>query len=170
MANEAYLYSADRPDAWEHPAEPYCYSRWVVPLGWFFFFRASDIAWVDATFDDTIWWKEARFSAEKDAAIRVFTDRRPSLSALIGGRIGDRDIDRFLEDHRGRPGRYLIMDPHEVIGDEWDAPFFAHVLEIVEKAQTQALTELDHEGSVVGGFRGGPDGYLSGVIGHLIGR
>jgi hypothetical protein len=170
MANLAYLYSAERPDAWHPPEEGSDYSRWVIPLAWFFFYRASDIAWVDATFDGTVWWKEARFSVEKDTAIKDFADRRPLLSSLIGSYIGDQDIDRFLEDNSGRPGRYLIMDPHEVLGDEWDAAFFARIFEMIEKGQSEGLAELDHEGSDVGGIRNGRDSCLRGVFGHRYGR
>jgi hypothetical protein len=169
MANNAFLYTADRPDAWFHPEEGYDYSRWVIPLAWFFF-RTSDIALADVTaWDDSTSWKEVRLSAEKDAAVRWFADRRPLLSALIAGRIEDPVIDRFLATIRGRPGRYLIMDPHEVLGDEEDVPFFVRVLEMIERDETQALKALDHDGSVVGGFRDGRQKYLGDVIGYIAG-
>jgi hypothetical protein len=100
----------------------------------------------------------------------MYADRRSLLSSLIAKEIGDQEIDSFLEDRLGRPGRYLIMDPHEVLGDEWDAPFFARIFDMIEKGQTEGLAELDHEGSVVAGLRNGPDSYRSGVFGHGWGR
>jgi hypothetical protein len=170
MANLAYLYSAERPDAWEHPEEGYNYSRWVIPLAWFFFYRVAEITWIDVTFDGMLWWKEARLSAEKDTAAKVFAGRRALLSALIGSEIGDQEINKFLEVNRSRPGRYLIMNPGEVIGDEEDAPFFDRLFEMVEKGQTEGLTALDHDGSAIGGLRGSRDSYLSGVFGYWCGR
>ena len=35
MANRAYLYSDDRPDAWDTPGADYYDSRWTIPLAWF---------------------------------------------------------------------------------------------------------------------------------------
>jgi hypothetical protein len=170
MANLAYLYSAERPDAWEHPEDGYAYSPWVIPLAWFFFYRVADITWIDLTVDGTVWCKEARFSAEKDTAATVFAGRRALLSALIGSSTADREINKFLEDNRGRPGRYLIMNPGEVIGDEEDSPFFDRVFGLIEKGQTDGLTPLDRDGSAIGGLRGSRDSYLSGVFGYWCDR
>ena len=77
MANLAYLYSAERPDAWEHPEEGYNWSRWVIPLAWFFFYRVAEITWIDVTFDGMVSWKEV-------AASRRRRPRPPRCSPAVG--------------------------------------------------------------------------------------
>ena len=99
----------------------------------------------------------------------MFAGRRPLLTALMAGRVSEPDIDRFVETFQERPGRYSIVDPSSVFGDdESDAPFFTGVLGSVEKGDLQALTALDTVGSVVGGFRNGPDNHLGDVLGYYV--
>jgi hypothetical protein len=46
----------------------------------------------------------------------VFERRKPLLMSIIGRRLRDDAVERFLSTVGGRPGRYLLMEPDEVLG------------------------------------------------------
>ena len=131
MANRAYLYSSDCPDAWKQPEEGYYDSRWTIPLAWFFLFRPGDVRLIDVAS-----WKEVRLSAEKISALDVFRIRRPLLMSLIGHRISGEEVEQFIATIRERPGRHLLMNPDEVLcgfgdDDEVDADRFTRICEVL---------------------------------------
>ena len=115
MADRAYLYADDRPDMWDAPEKGYYDSRWTVPLAWFFFFKPGDVRLIDIDYGGSQ-WQEVRLSAEKNTALDLFERRKPLLLSIIGRRISDDAVSRFILTIAGRPGRYLLMDPHEVLG------------------------------------------------------
>jgi len=115
MANRAYLYSDDRPDAWERPEEGYYDSRWTLPLAWFYFFRPEDVRLIDVQHGGSQ-WQEVRLSAEKGPALDLFERRKSLLMSVIGHRIGGDAIAKFLSTVGSRPGRFLLMNPDSVLG------------------------------------------------------
>jgi hypothetical protein len=115
MADRAYLYSDDRPDARDAPEEGYHDSRWTLPLAWFFFFQPEDVRLIDVDYGGSR-WQEVRVSAEKDFALELLELRKPLLMSIIGSRLSGDAVARFLSTVGRRPGRYLLMDPHEVLG------------------------------------------------------
>src|SRR5206468_2063391 len=104
MADRAYLYSDDRPDAWDVPEEGYYDSRWTLPLAWFFFFRPEDVRLIDAGYGGSR-WREVRLSAEKAPARERFERRRPLLMSVIGHRLGEDAVARFAATVGRRHGR-----------------------------------------------------------------
>jgi hypothetical protein len=171
MANRAYLYSADLLDAWDFPDERYYDSRHVIPLSWFFFYRASDVTMVDATFDGSNWWKEVKLAANKDSACELFVARRPLLLDLIAGRLDSRIIDEFLETVRGRKGQYLLMDPGEVVddSDEELGLEFARFLEKIEEGDRNAQAVLVEARNWIGDFSDDRERCLVDVVGCTYG-
>ncbi len=115
MADRAYLYADDRPDAWDEPEEGYYDSRWTLPLAWFFFFRPENVFLIDVCSHGSR-WREVRLSAEKDAALKLFDVRKPLLTSLIGPRLSNAAVDRFVATVGERPGRYILLNPAEVLG------------------------------------------------------
>ena len=110
---QAYLNSDDRPDAWDPPEEGYYDSRWTIPLA--SFFEPRDVRLIDVDYGGSR-WQEVRLSAEKDSALKLFERHRPLLMSIIGRRLSDDAVVRFISTLRGRPGRYLLMNPDEVLG------------------------------------------------------
>lgn len=115
MADMAYLYTDDRPDAWEEPEEGYCFSKWLIPLAWFFFFKPEDVRLIDVRSDDSI-WQEVRITAEKGHAVELFEIRKPLLMSLIDDRIDGASVEAFVSTVSNRPERFLLINPNEVLG------------------------------------------------------
>jgi hypothetical protein len=122
MANRAYLFPSDSGEFERlgHLAGPYFDSRWVIPAGWLFLYGTEDVAAMSVTFEDAT-WEEVKLRAPKDRAIGRFEARRPVLARLLGGRPGDAAVDEFVATLRGWAGRFLLMDPEEVIAGGSDA-------------------------------------------------
>ena len=114
MANRAYLHSSHRPDAWKRPDEEYYDSRWTIPLAWFFFYGPEDIRLVDVHYNDSH-WQEVKLSTAKRAALTRFAAREPLLMSLVQDRISHAAVDEFLAKVEKRPGRFLLLDPDEVL-------------------------------------------------------
>jgi hypothetical protein len=66
-------------------------------------------------------WLELKFVAEKETALALFAAREPLLLLLLDGRICRSRIAEFTRSIGEWPGRYLLMDPDEVIQDDPDA-------------------------------------------------
>jgi hypothetical protein len=170
MANRAYLYSSDRPDAWALPEEDYYDSRHTIPLAWFFFYRPDDIRMVDAYFGASH-WQEVKFSAEKQTALALFTARQRLLMSVVGGRVSREKVARFVETVTNRPGRFLLMDPMEVLGgisedDLIDAERFARIVTLLGSGDEPL--ELIREATLpyVGDFSPDPDRSECQIIGY----
>ncbi len=156
MANRAYLFSDDRPDAWHRPEEAYYDSCWNIPLAWFFFFRPEDVRLVDVDCLGSR-WQEVRFSAEKAGAIETFERRESILRAILDGRLGDDAIARFRSTVAERPGRYLILDPDSILGgllsdldDSGHAERLARILSALGEDACTADLARDVTGPYVG--------------------
>ena len=131
MANRAYLYPCDNSAGRFHDAWPEDYydSRWNLPLAWFFFYRPADVHLIE---HEDGGGREVLFSAEKDAALRLFAARRALLDAVLGGRLGGGALDALAAKQVARPGRYLVLDPSEVAQNaENDAPRYRDILELL---------------------------------------
>jgi hypothetical protein len=115
MANRAYLFSSDRPDDWKRPEIGYYDSRGTIPLAWWLFFAPGDTVWRDVESSGS-YWREVKLSAPKCRALGLFAARRPLLLSLLGGGLGEADMDRFVATVAGWPGGHLIVDPEEVLG------------------------------------------------------
>ena len=172
MANRSYLYSTDSA-AYENvrPEENYYDSRHVIPFSWFFFYRVQDIAMINVTSDGST-WQEVKLAREKDMALQAFTHTQPLLSRLVGTRIGNRSIADFIDTIRCWGGRYLWMDPEEVLGamsqdDKWHTSRFARILELIGAEDARARAILDEVRPYVGAFEDedDPDKYLGQVLG-----
>ncbi len=156
MADRAYLYSDDRPDAWDAPQEGYYDSRWTIPLAWFFFFEPWDVHLIDVDYGGSR-WQEVRLSSEKDSALNLFERRRPLLMSIIGRRLSDDAVARFISTVGGRPGRYLLIDPDEVLGgincgfadDRGHAERIAQILAVLGDGSCTAEAARDMTGPYV---------------------
>lgn len=115
MANRAYLYSSDQPDAWERLDEDYYDSRWTIPLAWFFFYRPENIRMVEAHYGNSH-WQEVKFSADKRDALVLFATREPLLMSLTEGKLSRDMVAEFAETVKKWSGCFLLMDPREVLG------------------------------------------------------
>jgi hypothetical protein len=118
VANRPYLYSADRLDDWDHPAnEPekdYYDSRWVIPLAWFFFYAPSNIRMVDMQFGKSQ-WQEIKLAADKVTATDLFMRRRGLFFSIVENQIEENDVMQFLAELTAWPGQFLLLDPGEVL-------------------------------------------------------
>jgi hypothetical protein len=115
MADRAYLYSDDRPDAWNAPKELYYDSRGALPLAWLFFFKAGDVGLMNFEHGGSQ-WQEVRLSTEKDSALALFELRKPLLISVIGHRVSAGAVTRFITMVSRRSGRCLLLHPDEVLG------------------------------------------------------
>ena len=114
MANRAYLYPSDRIEfaGWRE-RRPYYDSRHTIPIGWFFFFHPRDVLLVDV--QD---WKEVKLAAPKAPALKVFAARRPLLEPYLEGQPLQDAAAAIVRDLERWPGKYLLMDPVEVVEDD----------------------------------------------------
>ena len=136
MANRAYLYSSNRRDDWECPERDYYDSRHTIPLAWFFFFRPDDIRIVDVR-DGGSQWQEVKLSAEKQNSLDLFAARQPLLRLLVEDGVTREKTAHFLATIERRPGRFLLMEPREVLDgigydDEVDAQIFMRILQLLD--------------------------------------
>ena len=138
MANRAYLFSSDRdgPGAWLQRHDIYYDSRWIIPVSWWFLFRAQNIRLVEVRYRESS-WHVVKFVAGRDEALAAFAGRREVLSRLLGPADDGEMISRFLGDVRRWPGKYLFMDPEDVFVAR-DEPGeghhlrCAHILEVID--------------------------------------
>lgn len=142
MANRAYLFSSDLPDAWAFPEDRYYDSRWNIPLSWFFFYELPDIKHVRVTFMESA-WDELKLASDREAAIRRFEVRRPVLEAAVGAGLPTGAIDALVNDVRGWQGRYLLLDPEEILDDEAekDLDLLSRILQAIEMGGSDAVLE-----------------------------
>jgi hypothetical protein len=173
MADRAYLYSDDRPDAWSAPQEGYYDSRWTIPLAWFFFFEPGDVRLIEVDHGGAN-WQEVRLSAEKECALEVFERRKALLLSAIARRLGGDAVERFLSTVRGRPGRYLLMDPDEVLGginggfadDRGHAERIAQILAILGDGSCSAEAAREATGPYVKDPSSDPDRCEVQILGY----
>lgn len=170
MANRAYLFSSDRPDGWKRPDEDYYDSRWTIPLAWFFFFRPHNIQMVDVHCGGSD-WEECKLSGEKQICLDLFALRQPLLLSLIGDYPTREMISRFLAKVETQPGRFLMMDPGEVLGDigqhdESDATMFASILSLLDSGEGRSETIREATSPFVGELSQDPDRRECRVIGY----
>jgi hypothetical protein len=173
MANRAYLYSDDRPDAWDEPEEGYYDSRDSLPLAWFYLFRPGDVRLIDVH-SDGVQWQEVRLTAEKDSALELFERRKPLLMSVIGHRIGGDAVARFLSTVGGRPGRFLLMNPNSVLGgmgfdledDRGHAERIARILADLGEGTGPPDVARDATRPYVGDFAPDPDRCECQILGY----
>ncbi|MBI3409142.1 MAG: hypothetical protein HY040_12415 [Planctomycetes bacterium] len=139
MANRAYLYSSDRPDAWGFPDEDYYDSRHTIPLAWFFFYQPGDIRIVNVHYNGSH-WQEVKFSTEKESALVLFAARQPLVMSLVEGRISAETVTTFVTTVAKRRGRFLQMNPGSVLSampddDPIHAERFARILELLGRCE-----------------------------------
>ncbi len=159
MANRAYLYSDDRPDAWDQPDQGYYDSRGSIPLAWFYFFKPEDVRLINV-----LQWQEVRFSAVKDSAVALFERRKPLLLSIVSDKLSGDAVARFINAVKGRPGHYLLMNPDDVIGgmgfgygdDEEHANRFADILAILGDGEVPTETARAATRCYVGDFASDP--------------
>lgn len=121
MPNSAYLYSSDEPDDWDPRLdEDYCESRWLIPLAWLSFFRPEDLRLVTISAGASS-WQEVKLCADKKSAFELFARRKRLLLALAEGRISRKRISEFTRGVGERSGRYLLLNPSEVVADDLPA-------------------------------------------------
>ena len=141
MANRAYLYSNDAYE-WR-PIEPYFNSRWNIPLAWFFFYSETNIFLADVKYEDDS-WEELKLVAQKDQAVKTFTDRIPLLSAILQHRYNGTHIDDLLGKVTQWSGSFLLLDPQEVFGGGgYDIEF--HIDKFTTILRQLAATDPDHD-------------------------
>jgi hypothetical protein len=173
MADSAYLYSDDRPDAWDPPEEEYYDSRWTFPLAWFFFFRPEDVHLIEVHSDGSQ-WQEVRLSAEKGPALDLFERRKPLLMSMIGHRMDDDAVARFVSTVGERRGRYLLVNPDEVLGgincgfddDRGHAQRIAHILAVLGDGSCPAEVAREITGPYVKDLPPDPDKFECQVLGY----
>lgn len=143
MANRAYLFSKDKPNA-ERPLsdwEPYYDSRHIIPFAWWFLFEPSDIKLVDIVSDGRFFevaqWQEVRFIANRNDALKRFSGRQRFLLDITGNKFDTSCIQRFYERLCKRPGEYLLMNPDEILQDDGDkdALHCTRILEAIGSTQ-----------------------------------
>lgn len=177
MADRAYLYSDDRPDAWKAPEDCYYDSRWTIPLAWFFFFKPEDVRLVDAHYEGSQ-WQEVRLSAAKLTALELFERRKALLMSIIGHRMGDEAITRFVSTVRGRRGRHLFVNPDEVLGgincdfedDQGHAVHIAQILATLGDGSCLVEKAIEITAPYVKDFSPDPDRFECQVLGYTYGR
>lgn len=173
MADRAYLYSDDRPDAWSRPQDGYFDSRWTIPLAWFFFFEPGDVRLIDVDHGGA-GWQEVRLSAVKDSALEVFERRKHLLISIIDRRLSDDAVEKFLMTVGGRPGRYLLMDPDEVLGgincgfadDREHAERLSHILALIGDRSCSAEAAREATGPYVKDLSPDPDQCEVQILGY----
>ena len=170
MANRAYLYSADRLDPWEQPDDDYYDSRWIIPIAWFFFYRPADVCMADIRSERST-WQEVKLAADKDSAVELFMARQPLLLSLVAGRLGAGTVAAFADTVRGRPGRFLLLDPAEVLGgrseeERWHAEQFSRILSVLQGEGIRPEAVLQAVGIYVGAFDPDPERFERQLLGY----
>ena len=169
MANRAYLYSRERPDAWECPDRDYRDSRWGIPLAWFFCYRPQDIRMVEIHFQSSH-WQEVKLAAERVPALELFQRRQALLLSLVNRRVPQSVIAEFQAWVGGRAGSFLLLDPAEVLGgmsqeETWHAERFAEIFSLLD-ANCDLEAVLEAVCPYVGSFDPDADKRLGQVVGY----
>jgi len=167
MANRAYLYSSDRPDGWEVPEQDYYDSRHSIPLAWFFFYQPNDIRMVDVHYQNSK-WQEVKLSAEMPSALNLFAMRKSLLMSMVQDRLGLDTIDEFIAKVQNRSGKYLLMNPEEILSDEAteDAARFAKFLIVLGDGNVPNDVARRATRPYVPTFDRDPDRCLCQIIGY----
>jgi hypothetical protein len=166
MANRAYLYSSDRPDDWRRPEIGYYDSRGAIPLAWWLFFEPGNAVWRDVESNGNH-WREVKLSAPKGRALGLFAARRRLLLPLLGGGLGEADVDRFVATVAARTGGHLIVDPEEVLvslSDEAHMKAFESALVAVAAGESAEVVRATRE--YVGELGASPSGWECQVFGY----
>jgi len=151
VANRPYLYSANRPDDWDHPAKDpekhYYDSRWAIPLAWFFFYVPSNIRTVDMQFGKSQ-WQEIKLAADKTTAADLFNRRRPLLLSITQNHLEDNAVNELYAAITRWPGQFLLMDPEEVLSGmtenrSWHVERFARILSLLESNRPDPKAVLE---------------------------
>lgn len=120
MANRAYLYASDTDDdqAWELPDDSEYYdSRHTIPVAWWFLLDPSDVRFVNVCSWGAT-WQVLRFVANRVDALDRFRARRSLLNSLIGTHLDELQLDYFVAVLSEWPGRFLLLDPDEILQDD----------------------------------------------------
>jgi hypothetical protein len=147
-------------------------SRWTLPLAWFFFFRPEDVRLIDVHYGGSQ-WQEVRLSAEKGSALEVFEHRKPLLMSIVGHGISGEAVTKFILTVDQRPGRYLLMDPDEVLGgiscgfedDRGHAERIANILVVLGDGTGSADEASEITGPYVKEFSADPDKFECQILG-----
>jgi hypothetical protein len=93
-------------------------------------------------------WHEVKLAAEKQTALSLFATRQPLLMALVEGMVSCETLAGFVATVERRPGRFLLMDPEEVLGgmsndDSTHAERFVRLLTLLgsEDGSTETVRE-----------------------------
>ncbi len=171
MANRAYLFTADEIGAWQHLNDnndgQYYDSRWCIPLAWFFFFSVRDVQLVQEEYGGRT-WQEVKLVANKDAALGLFQARRPLFSALVRG-IDDPVVTQFVQAVGRQPGKYLLLDPEEILSDGTTCSHqerFAEILRIIGGPTAHPERVSDVVAAYAGKLEPGSEKYLGQVFGY----
>jgi hypothetical protein len=165
MANRAYLYPSEHATFAEWRKEPPYYdSRHSIPVGWFFFFRRSDVMLVDV--QD---WQEVKLAAPKALALELFQARRPLLEPYLSGQLLQDAAAAIVGDLNRWAGDYLFMDPAEVVEDDaLHKAQFEQILNTLESPGVAALPQrvADVLRPYCSSFSADPDKRLAQVLGY----
>ena len=146
MANRAYLFASDalEPHSWRNwLASHYYDSRHRIPLAWFFFYRVKDIQFVEVNSFGAS-WQEVKLAALKSDAVNVFKQRFPVLMEIATPRLDASHIERLVEDVSNWPGRYLLMNPVEVVeDDENEVKRFREIITAIDANPTNPTAMLE---------------------------
>ncbi|MFN7141516.1 MAG: hypothetical protein ACK4UN_19485, partial [Limisphaerales bacterium] len=121
-------------------SQVYYDSRHNIPFAWFFFFHSLNLRMVDVHFRDTA-WREVRLFASKEAALSLFLQRKQMLLQAVHHAIEPALIDDFANLVAQRPGKNLVMDPHEGTDGWSDEENFSNFSRILRSIETGASVE-----------------------------
>jgi len=156
VANQAYLFTSNSdpndPFTWEERdvnARHFYWSRWTIPLAWFFFFQPDDIKLVDrfsahGYLKDVSYWQEPKFMANKQQAFETFKQNEAALAQLVGPDLYSEYFTYLLPSLQRMPGECLCMDTAEIAQDnEADYLPLRQIVELIgnKDSPVQALQE-----------------------------
>lgn len=143
MANCAYLYSSDQAD-WSKPELWHCatrstclFSKWSIPVSWFWFFSAQDLKMLDVQAGG-VHWREPKFHAPRRAALNLFAERLFLLSSVLKTPVDlSAVVDSLARTVESWPGEFLFLDPRDILygspsDDEEDFWRFEQVLRLLD--------------------------------------
>jgi hypothetical protein len=106
-------------------------------------FREPDILLVEQGHGDAR-WKELKFLAERSEALAVFARRRALLKQMVGSEFDTDAIDRWYETLGSWPGRYLMMDPAEILENaEFDYQPCVEITRSIEAPDARATNVIE---------------------------
>jgi len=156
VANEAHLFTSnsdpDDPLTWEDRdvnARHFYWSRWTIPVAWFFLFQPDNIKLIDhfsaqGYLKDVRYWQEPKFMANKQQAFKTFKQNEPLLAQVVGPDLYSAYFEHLLPSLKRMPGECLCMDPSQIAqDDEEDYLSLKWIVELIgsEDAPVQALRE-----------------------------